>query len=240
MDTATDKSNSGIATIWLDVLAFGIGLSLAWWLKWKTTDLVWSLWLSSLLVGYAMIVNNLIGGAVRLGLEARSNGGSLGASAAIFGVAAFGAAFLLVFFTVHFGFFHLIHSVFLNSFFPIASTRGFPSFAAYREVFLRYWYFVPVAALAERQAFLPRRPPAASVPAGDVSQRLASMRSGDAMMQPYLNVIRMHMLIFFFAFAHFVGLENFYVYAVVYAVYFFPWRIFKRVGGEAKGAPATT
>jgi hypothetical protein len=43
----------------------------------------------------------------------------------------------------------------------------------------------------------------------------------------YVNVIRMHLLIFFFAGASFAGLESFVVYAVVYAVYFFPWRFAK-------------
>jgi hypothetical protein len=38
----------------------------------------------------------------------------------------------------------------------------------------------------------------------------------------------MHLLIFFFAFAHFARLESFAVYAVVYAVYFFPWRLVRR------------
>jgi hypothetical protein len=33
----------------------------------------------------------------------------------------------------------------------------------------------------------------------------------------------MHGLIFFFAFAHFARLDNFAVYVVVYAVYFFLW-----------------
>ncbi len=51
---------------------------------------------------------------------------------------------------------------------------------------------------------------------------------GDGMMAPYRNVVRMHLLIFFFAFAHAVGLESFAVYTVVYAVYFFPWRLLRR------------
>jgi hypothetical protein len=41
--------------------------------------------------------------------------------------------------------------------------------------------------------------------------------------------VRMHLLIFFFAFMHFIHLENFFVYAVVYAVYFFPWKMTVRV-----------
>jgi hypothetical protein len=43
----------------------------------------------------------------------------------------------------------------------------------------------------------------------------------------------MHMLIFFFFFAHFAGLENFAVYTVIYAVYFFPWRLVRRPAAPA-------
>jgi len=47
---------------WWDALAFAIGLGLAWFLRWETTDLVWSLWLSSLVVGYATIVWTITSG----------------------------------------------------------------------------------------------------------------------------------------------------------------------------------
>ena len=43
----------------------------------------------------------------------------------------------------------------------------------------------------------------------------------------------MHLLIFFFFGAHFLGLENFAVYAVVYAVYFFPWRLVRKTATES-------
>jgi hypothetical protein len=58
------------------------------------------------------------------------------------------------------------------------------------------------------------------------------------MMLPYLKVVRMHLLIFFFAFAHFAGLDNFAVYAVVYAVYFFPWRLLSRRTAAAETSAA--
>ena len=44
-----------------------------------------------------------------------------------------------------------------------------------------------------------------------------------------------YLLIFFFAFAHFMKLEHFLVYTVVYAVYFFPWRVLRK---EPAAAPA--
>jgi hypothetical protein len=70
-------------TAWLDALAFGLGLTIAWWRGWRTTDLVWSLWLSSLVVGYFTIVRTSFRVARPLG-----------------------AVGLLLFFTAHFGLFH--------------------------------------------------------------------------------------------------------------------------------------
>lgn len=213
------------------MLAFAAGLATAWHFHWQTTDLVWSLWLSSLLVGYAMIIWNIFGPVFRIAREAKANGASLVEEAALTGISAIGGLFLLAFFTVHFGMFHYVHSVFLNSFFPVTKSKGFPGAALYLEVFRRYWYFVPLAALAERQAF--KRAPAStaadpSAKASTVNQRLAQLGKGDKMMEPYKNVIRMHLLIFFFVFVHIAGLDGFLIYAVVYAVYFFPWRLVKR------------
>jgi len=86
--------------------------------------------------------------------------------------------------------------------------------------------FVVVAAVAERQAFrMPAPAPVTAVAPEAGRVRKAQTGFGNNMMAPYRNVIRLHLLIFFFAFASFAELESFPVYAVVYAVYFFPWRM---------------
>jgi hypothetical protein len=153
-------------------------------------------------------------------------------------VALVGGLFLLAFFTVHFGMFHFVHSAFLNSFFPVnpGHARSFPGLSLYLEVFQRYWWFLPAAAIAERAAFRwrpeePEGPPDTEVTAEAIAARQVrhlKVGVGGGMMAPYKNVIRLHLLIFFFAAAHFARLDNFIVYAVVYAVYFFPWRLIKK------------
>jgi hypothetical protein len=239
--TGTDStSGSRWSSPWIDAAAFAVGLALAWFGAWETRDLVWSLWLSSLLVGYAMIVWQLFGPGVRLAagawrhrgaLEGAPSGSAIGVGALVF----VGALFLLAFFTVHFGGFHFVHSVFLNAFFPLEPGRsGVPDLAFYGRVLAAYWPFVIPAALAERQAFFE---PATGTIAADTAvtpeaiaarKRRRSAEGGmTGMMAPYRNVIRLHLLIFFFAFASFVHLEHFAVYAVVYAVYFFPWRLLR-------------
>lgn len=231
---------------WPDMLAFGAGLAMAWQFRWETTDLVWSLWLSSLLVGYSMIVWSIFGPAVYMGIKAWT-GRELLKTAPVLPMALGGAAyligglFMLAFFTVHFGMFHFIHSIFLNLFFPVTPTKGELPLDAYFGVLGQYWYFVPLAALAERQAFrlapspapetpeAERRAKTATVTGEDITAAVRATHAGmqGGMMRPYKNVVRMHLLIFFFAFAHFAKIESFLVYAVVYAVYFFPWRVTK-------------
>ena len=232
--TGESKSSTGWVSAWPDALAFVGGLALAWFNEWQTKDLVWSLWLSSLVVGYAMIVWNIFG-PIRLRLQqVASEAASPAPQVALGSLYLAGGLFMLAFFTVHFGAFHFGHSFFLNIFFPVGGGKspGFPGPALYWQVVRDYWPFVLVAAVAERQAF---SSPIPVVSAGDtavtkeaIAARKPKFAVGENMMTPYQNVIRLHVLIFFFAFASFMKLENFLVYAVVYAVYFFPWRLVKR------------
>ena len=201
-----------------DALAFVAWLGVAWWAQWQASDLIWSLWLSSLVVGYSLVVWSIFRSVFSIEKGVVAGGASPAAIGIMGSLGVIGGLFMLAFFTIHFGMFHVVHSAFLNHFFPIdPHARGFPKMATYRTVFARYWYFLPAAFLAERAAF-------------------ARKGVGLDFTAPYVNVMRMHALIFFFAFAHFAKLENFGVYAVVYAVYFFPWRVLKR-GRDAQTPP---
>lgn len=224
---------------WPDALAFAAGLGAAWLGGWTARDLVWSLWLSSLVVGYAVILWTVLRPALVIGQGAWRDRADLrlalaehGSAPAIMvgSIAIVGGLFFLAFFTVHFGGFHFVHSQFLGLFFPLDGTnpRGMVGADTYADVVRRYWTFLPAAFLAERAAFAPKPPkaPDVSVTAKAIAARKA--RSSDqfqGLMAPYRNVVRMHLLIFFFAFASAASLDNFAIYAVVYAVYFFPWRL---------------
>jgi hypothetical protein len=222
--TATDLPRERWAGTWPDALAFASSLGLAWVTGWKTADLVWSLWLASLTVGYATIVWGALAPAV---LQFREGATGRGVAAIV------GALALIAFFTFHFGMFHAAHAAFLSQFFPLFpdhEQQGFIDFPLLAQVMRRYGWFVPVALLAERQSFrlpvMPPEPPAMSVKAGDIAVRKARQAIGSSMMfRPYLNVVRLHVLIFAFAAIGAAGLESFGVFALVYAVYFFPWRV---------------
>lgn len=237
MDTQNNTDNWSSA--WLDAIAFALGLGVAWWAGWNTGDLVWSLWLSSFVVGYATIVWMIAQPSVELGMTAWRERAAVGADPRsiiiLWLLILGGASFLLAFFTIHFGGFHYGHSQFLISFFPMdlpgSGRGGSAGMSTYIEVARRYWTFLPSAFLAHRAAFL--RKPLSLKP--DIGASMMANRNsfGSLFSEPYRNVMHMHMLIFFFFFAHFARLENYAVYAVVYAVYFFPWRLIRKTEASA-------
>jgi hypothetical protein len=248
-----DDSGERWSSAWPDALAFGLGLGVARMAGWTTTDLVWSLWLSSLVVGYATIVWTIVRPGIDLAFAAsrdrefteqvlREHKGAAIAGASVL---LLGGLFMLAFFTIHFGGFHYVHSQFLYTFFPLDAGEpgrvGMAGMAEYVDVARRYWLFLPSAFLAERAGFL-RQPEVKddlSVTATAIAARkAANAKRGSRMMAPYRNVVRMHGLIFFFAFAHFARLDSFLVYAVVYGVYFFPWRLVGRAGRAGQGPRA--
>ncbi len=211
-----------------DLIAFGIGIGVAWWTGWDTLTLVWSLWLSSLVVGFISIIIGIVGTA-RSTQQALINGlpdASATASttlARIAGPLAFVyGMFLLAFFTLHFGGFHWGHSIFLNMFFPLdgsdpATRQPFMQPHEYLRVIELGWWFIPLALIAERKYLFGTT---ASGP---------SLAPDARMSAPYRNVVCLHLLIFFFAFTMFTGMADVWVYLLVYAVYFFPWKaVFRR------------
>ena len=248
----TETNTESWTSAWPDLLAFAIGLAVAWWTHWSAGDLIWSLWLSSLVVGYATIVWMIVQpGAefVRVAWQQRAM--FQGNPRALVGFALLlllGVGFFLGFFTIHFGGFHYIHSQILIYFFPIETGHGRATeanMATYVEILRRYWPFLPSAFIAHRAAFM--RKPFSLTPTSPMSQLADNKRFGTLFTEPYRNVMRLHMLIFFFFFAHFAKLENFAVYAAIYGVYFFPWRLVRRpatppaiaatgVGGAATSA----
>src|SRR2546423_15693281 len=123
-------SSDSWTSSWPDAAAFALGLAVARWAGWNTADLVWSLWLSSFVVGYSTIVWMIGQPAVTLAWLAWRDRGGVGAPSreivvplvVILG----GPGFLLAVFTIHFGGFRYAHSPIFRAGFPghVAGGRG--------------------------------------------------------------------------------------------------------------------
>ena len=243
---AADQQARDWRSAWPDAVAFVSVLALAWWTRARVSDLVWSLWLSSLVVGWTIIawtsvrpLLERLAGARRRREAAPDAQPDPDFSTPELVMSALGAVGTLAFFTLHFGYFHYIHGSILDFFFHIGAPHDWhrsdraQELETFRLIVRRYWPFLPGAFLAERMAFVraPGMSAAGSTSSADgEATRLVSdeERRKMAFSVPYKNVARMHLLIFFFLPVYFLGLEHFAVYAVVYAWYFFPWRLFEK------------
>lgn len=180
-------------TIVMDLLAFAFGLGLALYSEWRAEELVWSLWLASLLVGGGTLLTMILHDAIwPQPME------GYGVPGPLFRVAK--AVAMIVFFSIHFGMFHAIHAVFVWAFLPLADEPSPQLVWAYLPSMIP---FVLMLAFGERERLL------------------HSVRHFEPM-APYANVVRMHLLIFFFAGAAFLKLSPLWIFIVVYVVYFFP------------------
>jgi hypothetical protein len=210
----------------VDMLLFGATVATAYLMNWSAMDLVWGLWISSFTVGYSFILLTVLKMLVTCDTSALSSGNKTSINAPApepectvlsFLCTIPSAAFFLGFFTFHFGMFHLAHGSILNDFFQLVDPARFglkgkapadPVFIIelIRTAIVEYWPFIALSALSRtreyRAAFF-GRPDAA------------------AMFMPYVNVIRMHVMIFVFAFMNKLGLDRVALYPLL-IMYFFP------------------
>ena len=193
----------------LSVVLFGLGLGIAWISDWQLHDVIWGFWITSLAVGYLMIIGILTH-------QARHQIRDLGMAS---GQAAVGALLLLGFFTFHFGFFHWGHAQILAMFLDWPASSDF-EIRMVPEILARYWPIV-LAGLLFRLSNLrdyTARSFAELSPKQDVGKA-----AGDAMTLPYAGVIRLHLAIFGLFAANAVGLPDLLMFALAYAWFFLPF-----------------
>lgn len=183
----------------LSFVFFAYALFVAHRQDWQAHDIVWSMWVSSLIGGYLMIVISILQGLrqptdVLSSPESKAQKG-LGQS-----------LFLLLFFTLHFGGFHFVHGQIMQGFFPLAD-QDLDFWSMLQKTVSDYWYFIVVAVLN----LLPKV--------------LDLWRSEDfgrpSFELPYKAVIRNHLMIFVVAFAQNFVASPVLLYLLL-LLYFFP------------------
>lgn len=195
-----------IPTVVRDVGAFLGSLALAYFSGWSTRDLVWSLWLSSLVAGFLYFLIGFISPI------AQKNKTILERILAFIG-----GLYTLAFFSAHFGAFHYIHGSILDLFMPLVEQpnrvylgnltwRGATPFSFFGTIALAlqgYWSFVVLNLAYDYKLFFPG--------IKKINQ-----------FTPYKNVIKLHFLLFAFGALYAIGLESYIVFALVFFVYFAP------------------
>lgn len=199
----------------LAIISFLVTLLLAEFQQWQITDLVWSLWISSLTLGYAYLITGILASVVSgsVNMPTKNSGSATITKDQMPMVLVIGSAiFLIAFFTIHFGLFHFVHSVFLNLFFPLTGdVSGFPNFFGFIWIsFTNYWSIILLSALTQLPNFM----------------QLINQPGRDFMTMPYKNVVKMHLSIFVFAGLSMANINGITLYYLL-IVYFFPFGAIK-------------
>ncbi len=190
------------------LIYFTFTVAVAYLMDWQATDLIWGLWLSSLLVGGFQITVSI----AKQSKPYFKKNIALGIISLIFLYPFMGG-----FFAVHFGLFHLIHAMFLNAIFPLpeASGLGFNEkgpvlspllvLGAIKGLFITYWPFV-LATLASRW-----------------KNFFGESKFG--LYAPYVNVVKIHIMLFVFMALKASGFDHKIMLYAILLAFFFPWSL---------------
>ncbi|HSM25121.1 MAG TPA: DUF6498-containing protein [Anaerolineaceae bacterium] len=219
--------------LWLQLIisfiSFGFIFAIAQFQKWEAGDMVWSLWITSLTLGYcyllAGITSNTISSQVNNVDDILAEILPPAARSGIKFVFQFIGAFLqLIFFTVHFGLFHFVHSFFLNEFFPLLNRpfERLTDLVSFVSISLQtYWPVIVFSFFSSLRKF----------------QRVILQGDPDYTKRPYINVVKIHLSIFAFAGLSFSGIKD-WLLPLIFVVYFFPFSATFEILKNRKRKPA--
>jgi hypothetical protein len=188
-------------------------LLLAYLSGWTTKDLIWSLWLSSLVFGYLAVAAKSIRKVRQPGQTTLdvllSTVGLIGA---------------LLAFTIHFGPFHYVYASILDLLMPLMSHpervyigkltwKGGGWFSLWGTIAIavsRYWPVVVMNAWRDRSILL-------------------SDATAETNLSPYKAILRLHFLVMGLGACYGLGLDSFPVYALVFTVLYPPVTLWRRI-----------
>lgn len=206
---------------WLAAAALAVTVVAAVVQGWQASDIVWGMWISSLVSGYAMILI-IIAADVLHG----RNPSDTGAEPSALTGRLTGALVMIAFFSFHFLFFHAGHAMFTQQFFPLEGADADPhdlvgNFLAVTPVALSAYWPMVVAAFAA---------------SGHVLRAALTGRALKSMALPYRAVVKNHVMIFIVAGLTMAGLEGWLLYAL-FVWYFVPGDVWRPLLARLMGSP---
>ncbi len=203
-----------------EAATFAGTLALAFGLGWRTSDLIWGLWVSSLSIGFFVV---LAGGARRI---VRPDATVL---ERIFST--IGAIGSLVLFSVHFGSAHFLYAAILDLLMPLMDHPGrmyvgqltwsggtpFSFWETLGIALATYWPMVILNVIRDRTVIWKSTATTGKEP------------------EPYIAIVKLHFLVMGLGASYAIGLDSFPIYAVVYTLLYSParlWSIVRRISGR--------
>lgn len=236
------KRNSWIKSYFTELFLFSFSLAAAYFIGWSNTDLIWSLWITSLVVGYVTIFRTTVAPLTLLaklirspedGKKFRELPATTKLKIAIFVLFFIPISlFYVVFLSFHFFFFHFFIAYWLQGLMPhsgitdiLDDANGgqfYVYFQIIKTLLLSYWIIV-----IEKLIFDYRTNwKSGSNKATPVQQNFFSF---EGLTRPYVQVMRILALMLLLFWLHETGINQYLIYAVIFSLFFFPMPNFRKV-----------
>lgn len=207
-----------------------------------TTDLVWSFWISSLVLGYSYILMKLFIQQKILFrdyftkiLEVELSNNVILRYIILPLLMVFPTIFLLSFFTIHFGFFHMGHALFLGSIFPLdiigkIDFNFFESPERFSLIVVLVKAFFPLiimTAINDKKLLNVFKSLFVN---SHHELRKNHKEMGKLLFYPYIRVIKIHFLIFLTLALKSINIHDFWMYFIIFSFLYFPFSDFWKKG----------
>lgn len=219
---APGQQGDSRADWWVAVAALAVTLLAAVIQDWQATDIVWGMWISSLVTGYLMILVIIAGDAWRGRNPAERGDAPAGPAKRLAG-----ALWMVAFFSFHFLFFHAGHAMFTQQFFPLAGVD-----TGAHELVDNFLAVTPLALSAYWPMVL-----ASFAASGDAFRNALAGRALNAMAVPYRAVAKNHVMIFIVIGFTLAGLQGWLLYPL-FIWYFVPATVWRPLLAKARARPS--
>ena len=227
-----------------ELFLFFFSIGAAYFIGWNNTDLLWSFWTTSLVVGYVSIFRTCIAPLPLLTTfnltpaDIKKFWVLPKKMLTMLFVLVFVAysLFMLLFLSFHFLVFHLFLAYFLQIIFPHPalieifakpdSGQFYTSFLVIKTLLTSYWIIVLEKLIFDYKT---NRESSINQSAHFQESFLSKAFSFDGIIRPYVQVARIHISIFLLFALYAVETNQYLIYVVIYSLFFFPISILRKV-----------
>lgn len=240
------KENSWMKRYLNELFLFFFSIGAAYFISWNNTDLLWSFWITSLVVGYVSIFRtsiaplrllttfNLTPGDIKNFWELPTNKKLLSIIFVLVFVAY--SLFIVLFLSFHFLIFHLFLAYFLQITFPhpaltdiFAKPDGgqfYTSIQVIKTLLTSYWIIVLEKLIFDYKT---KRESSSNQAAHLQHSFINEAFSFEGIKRPYVQVARIHITIFLLFALSAVETNQYLIYVMIFSLFFFPMSIIRKV-----------
>ncbi|MFA6025801.1 MAG: DUF6498-containing protein [Ignavibacteriaceae bacterium] len=236
------KGNSRLKRYGIALFLFSFSLAAAYFMGWNNTDLIWSFWITSLVVGYVTIFRTTVAPLSMLtklilspedGKKFRELPATTKLKIAIFVLFFIPISlFYVVFLSFHFCIFHILIAYWLQVIMPhagitdiLAGANGggfYISVQIIKTLLMSYWIIVLQKLIFDYRTYWK----SGSNKVSPVQQNFFSF---EGLTRPYVQVVRILVLMVLLFWLNSIEANQYLVYVVIYSLFFFPMPSFRKV-----------